>query len=121
MKNILANCEILVFEEERVVRERTHRDADLRQVEEVLQERRLPEQQSVRDVLCEQEAGDQVLSAAGLPAVRTQREGAHPPQSTEAVQHDQVRVHVVEVVVVGRVLRVSVEVGGRYLLVRPST
>ena len=65
----------VVVEEEGVVAERTHGDAHLREVVEVLDDWRLPEQQPVGDALAHHEGGDQVLHGASLATVGAEHEG----------------------------------------------
>src|SRR5690349_19221305 len=52
---------LVIFDEEQVVGERRHGDADLRQVVEVLQRRALLQHQPVVDRLGQQKGGRQVL------------------------------------------------------------
>lgn len=94
----------VIVQEERVVRQRRHGDTDLRQIVEVLQHRRLTQQQAVSDVLAQQVATDQVIDWAGFTTMRPQHERVQTALSAQVVQHNHVRVHVIEIVQVRRVL-----------------
>lgn len=64
----------MVVEEKRVITERRHRDADLRQVIQVLQHGNFSEQQTVRDIFCHHVAAYEMLNRSGFAAVRSQDE-----------------------------------------------
>lgn len=64
----------MIVQEKRIVTERWHRDADLRQVVQVLQYGNFPEQQTVRDILCHHVSAYEMLNGSGLAAMRSQDE-----------------------------------------------
>lgn len=58
-----------IGDEQRVVAQRRHGDADLGQVEQVLQDGHLAEQQPVTNALRREVAGDQMIDRAGFATV----------------------------------------------------
>lgn len=94
----------MVVEEERVVAQRAHAEADLRRVKQVLQRRRAPQIDPVRDVFAQQQRGREVVDVAGLARVRAQREGVEPTRLAEAVERVEVGVDVEGVVGEGGVV-----------------
>ena len=64
----------MVVEEKRVVAERWHRDADLRQVVQILEHRDFSQQQAVRNILRHHVTAHEMLNGTGFAAVRPQDE-----------------------------------------------
>mmetsp|Transcript_100130 Transcript_100130/g.322733 ORF Transcript_100130/g.322733 Transcript_100130/m.322733 type:complete len:366 (+) Transcript_100130:709-1806(+) len=93
-----------VREEERVVRDRRHRHADLGDVVEVFEGRLLGEVDAVGDVLRKQEGGREVVHGANLAAMRAQGELPQALGGTKLVEGAQVDPEVKVVVAVRRVL-----------------
>ena len=118
---------VVVVEEERVVWERRHDDADLWEIVEIRQDWDFPQQEAVRDGLAEDEGGDQMLDWA-LSEAGTRRcwdscnvqsngwkyfhSGAELvlPLSPEVIEGCDVGIHVVDVVGVQGVLRLRLVV-----------
>ena len=69
---VLGEGVLLVVEEEAVVAERGDCDADLSEVEQVLQYWYFPQQQAVGDALGEEIPGDEVMGSSGLTAMRSE-------------------------------------------------
>lgn len=70
----LLERDLIIVHEQVLVRERRHGDADLREVEEVLQHWGVLELHAVVDVVRQEEAARQVGLLAGFPAVRSKLE-----------------------------------------------
>lgn len=64
----------MIVKEQRIIRQRRHGNANLRQIVQVLENGYLAQQQTVRYVLGHQEAADEMLDWAGFAAMRTQHE-----------------------------------------------
>lgn len=64
----------MIVQEKRIVTERRHRDADLRQVVQILKYGDLPEQQTVRNILRHHVSAHEMLNRSGFAAVRSQNE-----------------------------------------------
>ena len=83
------------LEEQQVVAERAHGDADLCEVVQVLQLRILLQHESMVDSSCEKERGGQVFDVARFARMRTERETVVTQVGTQLVQRAQVGVQVV--------------------------
>ena len=92
-----------VVQEHGVVAQRRHGDADLTQIEQVLQDGHFSEYQTVRDVLGQHEGHDQVIDGTSFATMRSEVERVHLTVTSEVVQSLDVGVHVVDVVDVGRI------------------
>ena len=110
----------MVVEEERVVRQRRHVQADLLQVVEVLQDRRFSQVDAVRDVLGEQKRRGEVVDVASLPRVRPERYGVQPLALPKLVQGVQISVHVIGVIRKGWVVGHVPFLRRSHVLRRPS-
>mmetsp|Transcript_12701 Transcript_12701/g.27435 ORF Transcript_12701/g.27435 Transcript_12701/m.27435 type:complete len:375 (+) Transcript_12701:326-1450(+) len=110
-RNVQANREKLmerVFreaEEEGVVRERREGEADLSDVVEVLQRRRLAQVDAVRDAARRQKSRVKVVELTGLARVRAEAKRGKPLRVSKLVEDVQVGVQVVAVVGIMRVAR----------------
>mmetsp|Transcript_12255 Transcript_12255/g.51590 ORF Transcript_12255/g.51590 Transcript_12255/m.51590 type:complete len:756 (-) Transcript_12255:852-3119(-) len=96
---------LVVIQEERVVGQGAHAQADLGEVEHVLQPRALAQIDAVRDVVGQQERGGQVVEVARLACVRAERESVQPLRLAEIVEHVEIGLDVVGVVGKRRVVR----------------
>ena len=76
----------------------------LAEVEEILENRHLPELEAVVDGVAHDEGGHQVLHGPSLAAVRSEVEGVEAARLPEVVQDCDVGEHVVQVVRVRWVL-----------------
>lgn len=67
----------VIVEEQGVVGERGHGDADLGEIVEILEHGHLAQQETVGDVLGHEVAADQMLYGSGLAAMGAQDKGVH--------------------------------------------
>lgn len=78
-----------------VVGQRAHREPNLCEVEQVLERRRLLQQDAVVHALGGEERGREVVGVTRLARVRTERELREPARGAQPVQHREVRGDVV--------------------------
>lgn len=100
-------------EEERVVGYRRHGYANLREVVEVLEERRLAEENAVADRVGREERGRKVGQRAGLTRVGPKHKGVQASSAPEAIEGSEVCIEVVCPVRIRRVVRKVPSEGGR--------
>lgn len=71
----------MIVEEQGVVRQRRHGDANLGQIIQILQHGHFAQQEAVGDVLGHEEAANQMLHGSSLAAMGPQHKGVHIARS----------------------------------------
>lgn len=111
---------LVVRQEQGVVTEGRHRDADLVQVVEILQQRHLAQQDTMADAVAAQEADGQVIGVTGLTAVRPKDESVESSALAPIVERGNIGKHEVDPIAVRRILLGVPFAGNRVLAVEPT-
>lgn len=111
---------LVVRQEQRVVTERRHCDADLVQVVEVLQQRHLAQQDTVADAVAAQEADGQMIGVTSLTAVRTKDESVESSALPPIVERGNIGKHEVDPIAIRWILLGVPFAGNRVLAVEPT-
>lgn len=111
---------LVVRQEQRVVTEGRHGDADLVQVVEILQQRHLAQQDTVADAMAAQEADSQMIGVTSLTAVRPKDESVEPPTLPPVVERGNIGKHEVDPIAVRWILLGVPFAGNGVLAVEPT-
>lgn len=110
----------VIGQEQCVVTERRHCNADLVQVVQILQQRHLSQQDTMADAVAAQEANSQMVRVAGLTAMRSKDEGVESSALPPIVERRNIGKHEVDPIAVRRVLLGVPFAGNRILAVEPT-